>query len=481
MDLTEEFSQTPLLQTPLFILKKRLLLVTFFVRYLFVGAEYSVILPSVLLYMESLAASKMFMGVVVAAYPLAAIISLPLFGYLYDRTKRTKELLLVLNGFQIIGNILYSLPYSKYLPVIGRFLAGLGDGFITLVVGEVTYLYTKTSRIGILSILELGRVCGMTIGPTLNFFLEKKSYFVGTWMLNSNTLPGVIMATCWLIMEAITVFCAFNLTKELLNAEKTDNLHQPLVEVKDEEQFTDQLSEFESSDGDDSFTDASEAETKKEIPQEELSYWGSISELFSIEFFIIFAVDLVLWFSQTIFEILMPYVTEFEYKWTSQITGSVYMVGGILLLVIFLAIYLLGEKCGNKDVNLLLFSLILTQIALGLMMYETIQKKYWARVTIFCSVSLLVFTTIPFNLVCSKSLLTKLMRPELQGMVQGISSAISRLAMIGGPLLSGIIFTNRKEYAAIASVFCYTTLVALFCSLQRISKREKKLMKSLSE
>lgn len=154
-------SKSDIMETPLFILKKRILLITFFVRYLFVGAEYSVILPTVLLYLESLNASQVFMGIVVAAYPLAAMISLPFFGYLYDKTKRTKELLIVLNAFQIAGNIIYSLPFSKWFPVAGRFLAGLGDGFITLVVGEVTYIYPQSYRIGILSLLELGRVIGI--------------------------------------------------------------------------------------------------------------------------------------------------------------------------------------------------------------------------------------------------------------------------------------------------------------------------------
>lgn len=306
------------------------------------------------------------------------------------------------------------------------------------------------------------------------------------------------MAICWTAMEAITVFCTFNLAKEIIARDETAHYY-PLAQTeddRDEEKTVVGENDYEELRNEAQLDETVDTEEEEKdifyqmtginqesiidkpdpISNKEQSYWATLSEIFSIDFFIIVVVDLILWTSQTIFEILLPYVTEFEFKWSPQITGVIYMVGGILLLVIFIAIYLLGEKCGNKDVELLLLSLIFTQIALALLMYETIQKKYWTRVALFSSVCVLVFATIPFNLVCSKSLLTKIMRKELQGTAQGISSAVTRIAMIVGPLLSGFIFTRRKEYGAIASVFCYATLIGLFCSIKRINRREEKVM-----
>ena len=120
---------------PWFILKRRLLTVAFSIRLFMKGVEYSVILPSVLLYMKTFDANSVFMGLVIAAYPFAGMISLPIFGWIYDKTKKTKQLILLLNLFQIVGNILYAIPLSKWLPLSGRFIAGLGDGVYSMCYG----------------------------------------------------------------------------------------------------------------------------------------------------------------------------------------------------------------------------------------------------------------------------------------------------------------------------------------------------------
>ena len=153
-----------------------------------IGVEYSVVLPSALLYMETFNVSSVFMGLVIAAYPFAGMISLPIFGWIYDKTKKTKQLILLLNLFQIVGNILYAIPYSKWLPLSGRFIAGLGDGFIACAIGEIANIYPKSSRTAIMSLLELGRVLGLILGPTINFFIGKRTYYLGKWRLDYATL-----------------------------------------------------------------------------------------------------------------------------------------------------------------------------------------------------------------------------------------------------------------------------------------------------
>ncbi|XP_057313945.1 uncharacterized protein LOC130655233 [Hydractinia symbiolongicarpus] len=506
--MADERTQThdELTKTPYFKLRKRLLIVAFFLRFFVCGAEYSVILPTALIYLKSLSAGYVFMGFVVAAYPFAAMISLPLFGYLYDKTKRLKELLLILNSFELIGNVLYALPYSKWLPAVGRLTAGIGDGFIALTVGELAYLYPSSERIAILSLMELGRVCGLILGPAVNFAINKKTYMINGWLLDNKTLPGVIMATCWLIMQFITVCCVFNLAheittkrnleKEMTEKDLTISEDQTSAECSEATSFKDSCIPDDSLLYTDSLGDASpgssdesdkedkellshnESSEKKDSDGDKNSLFSVLKQIYAFEFFVLFCVDIALWYSQTIFEILLPYITEFDYHWDPLYTGLVYMVGGAELIFVFGIIIFTSKRV--NDVTWLIFALVLTQLSIGLLIYESVLTDLQQRFYLFIGVCFLVFATIPLNLVSTKSLLTKLLPQEIQGTVQGLYSSVSRLALIGGPILGSVVFEKRKLYGAVASVICFFTLIGLFLSLGRIERRRKNMERHFS-
>ena len=491
--------------TAFFQMKKKLLIVAFFVRMFFSGIEYSVILPSAYLYMNSFNGNKFFMGLVIAVYPISAMVSLPIFGYIYDRTRRIRELMIILNMFQIVGNILYSLNFSQWLPITGRFVAGIGDGFIACSIGEITFLYPKSARIGILSIMELGRVFGLIIGPSLNFFISDKSYKLQEWLLDYKTLPGILMAFAWLLMQFITVCCVHNLAKELDDVLELDDDLTPLIEQEsiEEKSYSDSERRQEMlSDETLIYTDGLDSDVKRDSShrmqksvkfndskiinkgqedntkpkgQGKSYYWSTFLEICSFEFLVILFTDSVLWWTQTEFELVAPYIAEFDYKWNPALASVIYVAGGILLILIFITIYTLGKVCQVRDSHLLLFSLILTQVSLALLIYENVPRKIKDRQIIFYLTCFMVFTSVPLNLVCSKSLVSKLIRPELQGIVQGLSSSATRLALIGAPLLSSSVFENRETYGAVASCICFWAIVFLFASLNRLNKRERKV------
>ena len=72
----------------LFLSRRRLLVVCFTTRMFLMGVEYSTIFPSFLIYMKTLNAGNVIMGFVVAAYPLAAMLSLPT---VYLRQNKTNQ------------------------------------------------------------------------------------------------------------------------------------------------------------------------------------------------------------------------------------------------------------------------------------------------------------------------------------------------------------------------------------------------------
>ncbi|XP_002154672.2 uncharacterized protein LOC100207622 [Hydra vulgaris] len=464
--------------------QKSLLMFSFFIRMFFCGVEYSVILPSVIPYMKSLHSSNLKIGIAVGIYPFASMFALPVFGFLYDKTKRLKEIMLLQNFFQISGNLLYALHYSEYFPIAGRFVAGLGDGFSACAIGEMTAIYSNSKRVGMMSIIESGRVFGLIIGPALNVFISNHSFVIDHWILDYKTLPGVSMAFGWFLMSLITIFCVTNISLRESEAVK----YLSLSEIKQEENesavdypnhnydFLQQEDIFEPQ----NTTYITDNSLKKKHSIKE--YWLSAkNSILSLEFLVIFYTDFILWFIQTQFEILLPYITEIEYGWTPIQTSGIYIGGGILLLVIFFLIFILSPKYPVHDVKLLLFSMFLTQVSLLLVIFESVPKLMYQKVIIFSIICLLVFTSIPFNLVCSRNLFTRMFPEKNQGIIQGVYSSASRFSMIGGPILISLVFGHRKLYGAIASVSCLFGIVLLLCSTNRIKKKEQDMIARMKE
>ena len=461
---------------PLFILKRRLLTVAFSIRLFMIGVEYSVILPSALLYMKTFDVSSVFMGLVIAAYPFAGMISLPIFGWIYDKTKKTKQLILLLNLFQIVGNILYAIPFSKWLPLSGRFISGLGDGFIACAMGEITNIYPKSYRTAIMSLLELGRVLGLIIGPTINFFIGKRTYYLWKWRLDYATLPGVIMAIGWMLMEFITVCCIFNLSLEI-----TQKYTQKVKKKFNLKKLSLQCTKMDYNDTDFLVENEQQNKTKSDSRVNDFNIWSALKEICTLEFALIFYIDLILWFSQTEFEVMLPYLTEFDYHWSPAWTGAVYMVGGLELILIFLLMYYLMRRFQIRDTYLIAFTLLITQVSLALFICESIPKDINHRITIFIFICIMVFTSIPFNLVAPKTFISKITNPETQGFVQGFYASITRIALIGGPIVGSLVFHERQKYGIVSSVCCGIALVGLLLCLPRLHRKEDEMAARLKD
>ncbi|XP_065684200.1 major facilitator superfamily domain-containing protein 8 [Hydra vulgaris] len=453
------------------------------------GVEYSVILPTALLYMKRFNVNNIFMGLIVSLYPVGAIISLPLFGYLYDKTKRIKELLLVLNLFQIIGNVLYALHFSMWFPLVGRFISGMGDGFISCVSGELTQIYPPNTRLTILSLLEIGRVFGLMIGPSLNLVIEKENFKVNSWVLDKTTLPGVAMACIWFINELMTFCCVYNIRKEIEESPKFINIDTPKLNAETQTSvklesfiYNDNFDEIESETTSsshllsDNFQDKlpNDVKTKeKEFQRPNLlyKYWLQTTKaIFSFEFFIIFFADLVLWMIQTQFELLLPYITEFNYKWSPSSASFVYVGGSCIILIVFLIIIFLSKKIVIQEYYLMLFALVLTTISVGLVILESVTLQYNLRIAVFFVVCSLMFIALPFNLVSTKSLTMKMFPAENQGIIQGFFSSATRIAMIGGPIAMSFVLEKRQTYGIVAMTICLLVIVCLSFAINRIKK-----------
>lgn len=70
------------------------------------GVEYSVIFPTMLDYVRSKHGKEWLYGLCLAAFSISNLITAPLYGLLFDKTHKTKYIVLFANLFEIGGEFL---------------------------------------------------------------------------------------------------------------------------------------------------------------------------------------------------------------------------------------------------------------------------------------------------------------------------------------------------------------------------------------
>ncbi len=71
------------------------------------GVEYSVVFPTMLDYLQQKGGDELLYGVTVAGFSISNMIAAPIYGVMFDKTHKTKSILLVANLFEIGGECSY--------------------------------------------------------------------------------------------------------------------------------------------------------------------------------------------------------------------------------------------------------------------------------------------------------------------------------------------------------------------------------------
>jgi len=420
----------------------------FWFRMFLIGVEYSIIVPSVWLYLDMFKShSTVLAGAIIGMYPLSAMFTLLIAGRLYDKTKKVRQIILVLNLFQIAGSIMYAVPSSIYMLLLSRFLSGIGDGFFSCSCGEISSVYKARNRTGMLALMELGRIIGMILGPTLNFPIEKTntvwSFGATKWKINNATLPGLIMAIMWVVMEFITFAYVVNLGEEI-----TEETRKQAAINEERRKAKESLT------------------NERKYRYAEPSRGETMNMLCRVEIFVLVFNGSLIFLIQTVFEVLAPLIIEQEFQWGQGVVGAVYIFGGVEVILLFIGIIYIGSRYSTPDVYMLLVSLMLSLLVLILTCAETAPKSMMARHGLFFAMAVCVYSSMPLNLVACKAMLSKVAGVEIQGTVHGLFNGVIRVVLVIGPVLGGVAYKDRKMYAAVM-LGCLLVGTIAYCTLMK--------------
>uniref|UniRef100_H2LYK4 Major facilitator superfamily domain containing 8-like 2 n=1 Tax=Oryzias latipes TaxID=8090 RepID=H2LYK4_ORYLA len=185
--------------------KRNLTFFTIGLIFMLSGIEYAVILPTIWRYLQILEAPPYFLGLGLSAFSLSGLLTGPLFGFWSDRSKTTKSIILFSNLFEIAGNFMYFLGYSKWLLLCSRLVAGIGAGAGSSIFGFLTRSTLPEERAGIFAAVMACRQAGLLIGPAFNLFLRLCDFKLGPFAVNKYTSPGIFMCLLWLLLQFVVL------------------------------------------------------------------------------------------------------------------------------------------------------------------------------------------------------------------------------------------------------------------------------------
>ncbi|XP_040896496.1 uncharacterized protein mfsd8l1 [Toxotes jaculatrix] len=454
--------------------KKKLTFFTIGLIFLLSGVEYAVILPTIWRYLQTLDAAPYFLGLALSAFSLSGLLSGPLFGHWSDRTRTTKKIILFANLFEVAGNFMYFMGYSKWLLLSSRLVAGIGTGAGSSIFGFLTRSTAPEDRATVFAAVMACRQAGLLIGPAFNIFLRLCDFHLGPFVVNKYTAPGLFMCLLWILLQLAVIFMYWDLP--------------PLEKRKAQESLTRKSGEEENEQGPMEDEEEDNEEGKPLMRSQELvGSYGSVvtpnplrnsisaasnatlnhispppsplpSEThessspfknFSIsreflreEVVVLLAAQFITLFNQTALETMVTPLTQKYFGYGELENSVMYCLCGVEVVAGFLFVRWLSQRVAERVV--LAIGLTICNISgvwCLIFLANPLGGFPWQLTEFIIGVFLQVLG-LPFVAVAQVSLFSKVTAERTQGFSQGVRRSVGGLATILGPLWAGGLTDN---------------------------------------
>ena len=108
---------------------------------------------------------------------------------------------------------MYSVNVSAYFPLFGRFLSGVSDISLAVLLGQIALQTGHKSRGSNFIVLEAVYCLGSAFGPGLGAFVTFKASILG-WKIDEGNSPGIVLSIIWLLFLIFSLLLPKNIWVE---------------------------------------------------------------------------------------------------------------------------------------------------------------------------------------------------------------------------------------------------------------------------
>ncbi len=194
-----------------------------------------IIWPLLPLYAKNLGATATVVGLLASSFPVAQLVSSPVWGYVSDRYGRRPALLVGL-GASAFAYIVFGFAHSVWLLFLSRFVQGLGGGTTGVVQAYVADTMVPSERAKALGWLSAATSAGVIIGPAIGSFTHRFGEAAPGLFASILVLINVAFAWKWLpesrwAQAGVTRTAAGGPRPSLTMREAVHNIVEPAVRV----------------------------------------------------------------------------------------------------------------------------------------------------------------------------------------------------------------------------------------------------------
>uniref|UniRef100_A0A1A8IXE5 Major facilitator superfamily (MFS) profile domain-containing protein n=3 Tax=Nothobranchius kuhntae TaxID=321403 RepID=A0A1A8IXE5_NOTKU len=486
--------------------KKKLTFFTIGLIFLLSGVEYAVILPTIWRYLQTLEAAPYFLGLALSAFSFSGLLAGPLFGHWSDRTRTTKKIILLCNFFEIVGNFMYFMGYSKWLLLSSRFVAGIGTGAGSSIFGFLTRSTAPEDRATVFAAVMACRQAGLLIGPAFNIFLRLSNFHVGPFIVNKYTAPGLFMCLLWMLLQLAVFFMYWDLPqlerrKTIDSPKLSGEGNMPGAVVNDEDEGEEEVKPLIASQEllgsygsvvisnhahvafSSSLNHVHSSPASPEMSQShkclQPARSGSLSrEFLREEVVVLLAAQFITLFNQTALETMVTPLTQKYFNFGELENSVMYCLGGVVVITGFLFVRWLSRHVAERVVLAIGLAICNISCIWCLIFLANPLGGYSWQLTEFIIGVFLQILGLPFVAVAQVSLFSKITSERTQGFSQGVRRSVGGLATILGPLWAGGLTENMYIMMGAMVALLVLLTVMLAFSYNRLVEPSQEHMES---
>uniref|UniRef100_A0A3P9M7C7 Si:ch211-38m6.6 n=1 Tax=Oryzias latipes TaxID=8090 RepID=A0A3P9M7C7_ORYLA len=468
--------------------KRNLTFFTIGLIFMLSGIEYAVILPTIWRYLQILEAPPYFLGLGLSAFSLSGLLTGPLFGFWSDRSKTTKSIILFSNLFEIAGNFMYFLGYSKWLLLCSRLVAGIGAGAGSSIFGFLTRSTLPEERAGIFAAVMACRQAGLLIGPAFNLFLRLCDFKLGPFAVNKYTSPGIFMCLLWLLLQFVVLALYWDVPpikseEEGLRMEmKQEDEEEEAPLIRGDEQLAHTYRAVNSDQLGDSSSSSSLSEThslhgtdvlqKDFVTPVKVRLKRSLglsmcAEFLREEVVVVLTAQFITLFNQTALETMVTPMTQRYFSFGELGNSLMYSLCGVEVILGFFFVRWLSVKVADRAV--LAGGLVICCFAcVWCLVFLCNPRGANSPLTAFIIGVFLQLLGLPFVAVSQVSLFSKVTaeKTATDWFSQGVRRSVGGLATILGPLWAGGLINNL--YIMLGMMLALLLMVMTALSYERL-------------
>ena len=385
---------------------------------------------------------RLIFGLSQAALFLSGAFSSIIGSYYVDLTKNFREICLLEDTLNVIGNIMYSLYYSPYLILFGQILIGTTSARMVSSVGEIARVYEADKLTQKLGIIGFVTVLGSVSGPSTTFLFQYVDTSIGNWKWNVGNMAGIAMTGFYLFQFVLNYFTLHNVSKEFTL--KKDHLLDKTMEDSDME-YDSEIEQLEISEI-----------NNIDAPSFNRKYLITLRVVFQNKHVVFcLAMCILLPYAMGLVQIVVPIKAEEYFNWKQTDVAKLWLICLIIGCILTMILIIILSKFVN-DFFLFLgsfFSLLFCQLLMGLLpIFKDCEET--ADVMLYFAVSLYLMSSSIFHIL-SRSILAKFVPENVQSTMEGVRNALFEIAAF----LSGMSVTLSATYLsqtmfALAVILC---------------------------